>query len=155
MQIVRIVFILFNLFFFAASVSWAQSSIELVRGLNFGQVLGKSSLMKIRLDATSDGLPICVPTEDCDIDGGWTGVLKFYDFGPTTIQLNYPNEISLYDQDTNEWAAKVSRMSLLSEAQAHTQNNYQIANVGGELLASSQCRGKDLYGTITISIITF
>ncbi len=140
--------------FFLHGTACAEPRILVSPGMNFGYVIPRANRLTIVLDGNGTRLPVCSPASDCDVSGGHTATLYFYDFGDVTISLEFPIVVRLYDEDGGEQGATISGMNRNSSVQAFTEGNRQKAYVGGVLLTGASAYGKKLKGTVTIEVTT-
>lgn len=134
--------------------AFAEPSILLAQGLNFGRIIPRNNNLTIILDALGDGLPTCSPENDCITSGGHPAAFYFYDFGSLNIRLNFPSDARLYT-DTGRQGAIIRNMHMRSNVEAFTDGNRQKAYIGGELLTGSPVYGETLTGTIRVDITTY
>jgi hypothetical protein len=52
------------------------ASFFLSRGISFGTVVPNNSTVKLKIDATGAGLPVCDPESDCQITGGHSQISR-------------------------------------------------------------------------------
>ncbi len=139
-------------FCFGPHLAYAAPDIYVTRGLDFGTVAMMTGVQHIVLDATGSGVPVCVPSGRCSIQGGAPGVIQFHDFGAVTITLSFPAEVPLYSgQNTRQ--GTIYRMNTYSHSTASVVGPIQEALVGGQLNFSPDVVGLSLWGSAIITII--
>ncbi|MBI9113312.1 hypothetical protein [Maridesulfovibrio ferrireducens] len=139
---------------FVPRTSYADPRIYLAQNLAFGRVIPRTRSLTIIIDALGSKVPMCAPSNACDITGGHAACLYFYDFGNVHISLNFPSSVDLHTEEGTK-GATLQRMHMFSDVEAFVEGTRQKAYIGGELITDYTAYGKSLSGTVHVEITTY
>jgi len=140
---------------FAPRHALAEPKVYVEQSLDFGTVYPFMDFTLVKLDAAGEDPELAEAegmNNTCNASGGHVGKLLFVGYDGLTVQIDFPDEISLTDHlgNTSGYLRKMNRYSTRTPIE---KDGDKVSYVGGILSTSSDINGA--WGSITVQITAY